>query len=715
MLFAAGLPLGLFGRHRAGRRRSQQRQRGRRLRRPVERRLDRPGRSRPTPATTRLTPTCWGDNRTDQDCRRLGRWDGNIASTEGDDDHCREPGWHGDQHATRRTTGTSNATISTGPASDDEHGGHHGRPEQLRRIGLHAGRHAERHRQQRRWRPVQQQLVVASSVDQGSVGRRPRSPRWANSGGNTATSSASGSNWTGQDADASASGGNIGGGECGGSQLQHRYRRQHGWLRDAERATSGNTGTSTASITTGAATSSNSSTTTVTQTNSGSSSASQTVGPVEHQPERLIRTAPRTSRGSGGEPRGSPPASSLPTPRHGGTRRECASDAVLQHRSRGATMSATSTSGHELRPQRAPRLAVRGRRRSRFGMAAPRRARRTRPTHPRPTRRPSAATPGARRRPLGPRRDPTPRSDPAPDPAPAADAATAGRPRRPRPAPASSADPGTPTSDTRRRGTAGPTDVSNQGADVTTTGTGDRQLRRQHRRRQHRRSAPGRPARRTATQVALLCVTTPTSARRRRRAATRRPRAPDSTGGIAQLTNIQAHRQRPGRRPPGRAVINIGVGIADCGDNAAGAAGRHSLGVAGQAGIGTGNADVTGLLGNTSVDPGRDRSSAGAPTTRRVTVVNIGIGVGNTGLELRGRLRRSAAARRRSPPAGLRATATAGDRHRRRRRGRRQLRLADHADRLGHRQRRRIDHGHAAGRDHQLRARARELGWQHRR
>jgi len=134
----------------------------------------------------------------------------------------------------------------------------------------------------------------------------------------------------------------------------------------------------------------------------------------------------------------------------------------------------------------------------------------------------------------------------------------------------------------------------------------------------------------SGTQIALICTSTPTgTAGVTSGGAT--SQGTNSTGGIAQITNIAATGNGQVDVLQVALIINIGVGISNSGANAAGAAGGPSLGVAGQAGIGTGNANVTGLLGNTQIVQGVT-VVGGSANDQSVTVVNIGIGVGNTGL-----------------------------------------------------------------------------------
>ena len=134
----------------------------------------------------------------------------------------------------------------------------------------------------------------------------------------------------------------------------------------------------------------------------------------------------------------------------------------------------------------------------------------------------------------------------------------------------------------------------------------------------------------SGTQVALICTTTPAGAAGVT-SGYAGAQGTNSTGGIAQITNIAATGNGQVDVLQVALIINIGVGLSDSGSNAAGASAGDSLGVAGVAGIGTGNANVTGLLGNTQIVQGVT-VVGGSASDQSVTVVNIGIGVGNTGL-----------------------------------------------------------------------------------
>ncbi len=136
----------------------------------------------------------------------------------------------------------------------------------------------------------------------------------------------------------------------------------------------------------------------------------------------------------------------------------------------------------------------------------------------------------------------------------------------------------------------------------------------------------------SGTQVALVCTATPTGAGSVS-SGNANAQGTDSTGGIAQLTDITTTGNGQVDVLQVALIINIGVGISDSGSNAAGAAGGNSLGASGQAGIGTGNANVTGLLGKTQIVQGVT-IVGGSANDQSVTVLNIGIGVGNTGVNL---------------------------------------------------------------------------------
>lgn len=136
----------------------------------------------------------------------------------------------------------------------------------------------------------------------------------------------------------------------------------------------------------------------------------------------------------------------------------------------------------------------------------------------------------------------------------------------------------------------------------------------------------------SGTQIALICTTSPTGAAGVT-SGNANAQGTNSTGGIAQITNIAATGNGQVDVLQVALIINIGVGISNSGANAAGAAGGETLGAAGMAAIGTGNANVTGLLGNTQIVQGVT-VIGGSASDQSVTVVNIGIGVGNSGSNL---------------------------------------------------------------------------------
>lgn len=215
-----------------------------------------------------------------------------------------------------------------------------------------------------------------------------------------------------------------------------------------------------------------------------------------------------------------------------------------------------------------------------------------------------------------PAQDPTPvaATDPAPTPAPPADSVAA-------PAPTTDTTAPPPTSQTDQTTTVGSTGtgVGNTGGNTAVGNTTAGGVQAQ-------------PCPSSGTQIALICTTTPTGAAGVS-SGNSNAQGTNSTGGIAQLTNIAATGNGQVDVLQVALIINIGVGLSDSGTNAAGAAGGNSLGVAGQAGIGTGSANVTGLLGNTQVLQGVT-VVGGSASDQSVTIVNIGIGVGNTGLNL---------------------------------------------------------------------------------
>ena len=217
--------------------------------------------------------------------------------------------------------------------------------------------------------------------------------------------------------------------------------------------------------------------------------------------------------------------------------------------------------------------------------------------------------------------DPAPVQDPAP--AAASDPAAVDAPAAdPVGAPAPTADPAVaPTSQTDQT-----TNIDSTGTGVGNTG-GNTAV--------GNTTAGGvqaQPCPTGGTQVALICTTSPAGAGAVS-SGNANAQGTNSTGGIAQLTNIAATGNGQVDVLQVALIINIGVGISNSGANAAGAAGGNSLGLAGQAGVGTGNANVTGLLGNTQIVQGVT-VVGGSANDQSVTVLNVGIGVGNTGLNL---------------------------------------------------------------------------------
>src|SRR5680860_1458778 len=127
------------------------------------------------------------------------------------------------------------------------------------------------------------------------------------------------------------------------------------------------------------------------------------------------------------------------------------------------------------------------------------------------------------------------------------------------------------------------------------------------------------------TQITLICTATPTGA-----AGVASGNA-DANGslsdsGITQVTNIVANADGQVDILQVALIINIGVGMANSGQNTAGAAGGPSLGAAGTASvgtasIGTGIVNVTGLLADTQVVQGVTIVS-GSASDQSVTVLN---------------------------------------------------------------------------------------------
>ncbi|MGZ8766275.1 MAG: hypothetical protein ACXW2C_11355, partial [Acidimicrobiia bacterium] len=194
------------------------------------------------------------------------------------------------------------------------------------------------------------------------------------------------------------------------------------------------------------------------------------------------------------------------------------------------------------------------------------------------------------------------------------------------PAPVSEPPPATDT-------TPAPTSQTDQEATVESTGTGvGNSGANTAVGNETAGGVQAQPCPTSGTQIALICTTTPTGAAGVT-SGNANAQGTNSTGGIAQITNIAATGNGQVDVLQVALIINIGVGISNSGANAAGASGGDSLGVAGQAGIGTGNANVTGLLGNTQIVQGVT-VVGGSASDQSVTVVNIGIGIGNTGLNL---------------------------------------------------------------------------------
>jgi hypothetical protein len=223
-----------------------------------------------------------GANETEQDCDADAS-DGNISGGVYDA-HAGNKGGECSNDATSENDGTSKASISTGPASatnkastsvKQSNSGGVDVDQEAKASDIHSG-----------GGDVNNSNSAKLSVDQSSDVWTGQSA-YANSGGNFAASGVIGYNATGQYADADADGGNIGGGghggyggydskgSYGGCGCGHDLTTGNTGGTASNTAASSNTGSSTASITTGAATASNSSTTTVTQTNSGGVSGSQ--------------------------------------------------------------------------------------------------------------------------------------------------------------------------------------------------------------------------------------------------------------------------------------------------------------------------------------------------------------------------------------------------------------------------------------------------------
>jgi hypothetical protein len=214
----------------------------------------------------------WGENWTEQDAD-ASAWDGNISAEDADDAIAGNTGGTTDQTSGSSNDGTSSATISTGPASatntagttigqDNSGGADSTQGVTQADIDIDGDGY------------IDNSSYASLNVSQGADASTSQTA-WANSGGNSASSGVWGYNGTGQFADASANGGNIDGSDADGATAGNTGGSA------TQGSTSANTGTSSASITTGAATSSNSSTTSVTQTNSGGASSNQTVGQTD--------------------------------------------------------------------------------------------------------------------------------------------------------------------------------------------------------------------------------------------------------------------------------------------------------------------------------------------------------------------------------------------------------------------------------------------------
>jgi hypothetical protein len=207
----------------------------------------------------------WGENETEQDADASAS-EGNISAEDADDAIAGNAGGTNDQTSSSTNDGTSAATISTGPASatntaattvGQDNSGGASSTQGVTQTDIDG---SELHNSSSANLSVTQGASVSTSQT-----------AWANSGGNGAYSGVGGYNGTGQYANAAASGGNIDGYDAAGATAGNTGGS------NTQGSTSANTGNSTASVTTGAATSSNSSTTSVTQTNSGGASSAQTV------------------------------------------------------------------------------------------------------------------------------------------------------------------------------------------------------------------------------------------------------------------------------------------------------------------------------------------------------------------------------------------------------------------------------------------------------
>lgn len=207
-----------------------------------------------------------GENETEQDADASAS-EGNISAEDADDAIAGNAGGTNDQTSSSTNDGTSAATISTGPASatntaattvGQDNSGGASSTQGVTQADIDGAGNL-----------YNSSSAILTVTQSATVGTSQSAS--ANTGGNHAMSGVGGYNGTGQYANAAASGGNISGTDAAGATAGNTGGS------NTQSSTSANTGNSTASVTTGAATSSNSSTTSVTQTNSGGASSSQTV------------------------------------------------------------------------------------------------------------------------------------------------------------------------------------------------------------------------------------------------------------------------------------------------------------------------------------------------------------------------------------------------------------------------------------------------------
>lgn len=207
-----------------------------------------------------------GHNGTDQSCLAYAA-DGNISGAS-HDAHAGNLGGLCDNDATSANNGTSTASIGTGPATANNSATT--TVTQNNSGGVTVDQTADAtdiHTDKGNINNINTAtLMVAQNSGVSTHGYAV-----ANSGGNAAVSGVYGGNWTHQAADSTATNGDITPGEPGA----HDLTTGNTGGTAANAASSTNTGVSTASVNTGAATASNSSTTTVSQTNSGGVSGTQ--------------------------------------------------------------------------------------------------------------------------------------------------------------------------------------------------------------------------------------------------------------------------------------------------------------------------------------------------------------------------------------------------------------------------------------------------------